>query len=274
MKKTFPILLTVLMVLSLASVAGYMFYQKTVASPGVPSIHFASESLDVPTNAGEEELLQGVTATDPEDGDVTASLMVEGMSRIDKDNNVKVSYVAFDSKNHMARAERTVHLIDYTDTRFSFSSALLFAASNRIDVLDRVTATDILDGDISHKVKFSLEGDSVSINSVGEYQVELRVTNSLGATAHLPVTVEVTQTEPNPAKITLDRYVLYLSKGAKFNAERHVVGYNAAGEHRTGADGLTISGEVDTRKAGVYTVDYTYGSADSRSRTRLIVVVE
>ena len=128
MKKTFPILLTVLMVLSLASVAGYMFYQKTVASPGVPSINFASESLDVPTNAGEEELLQGVTATDPEDGDVTASLMVEGMSRIDKDNNVKVSYVAFDSKNHMARAERTVHLVDYTDTRFSFSSALLFAA--------------------------------------------------------------------------------------------------------------------------------------------------
>ena len=44
MKKTFPILLTVLMVLSLASVAGYMFYQKTVASPGVPSIHFYTVS--------------------------------------------------------------------------------------------------------------------------------------------------------------------------------------------------------------------------------------
>lgn len=274
MKKTFPILLTALMVLSLAAVAGYMFYQKTVASPGVPSIHFASETLSVPTDASDEALLQGVTATDPEDGDVTSSLMVEGMSRIDNDNNVKVSYVAFDSKNHIARAERTVHLTDYTATRFAFSSELMFVASNKVNVLERVTATDVLDGDISNKVKFSVEGDSISINSVGEYQLELRVTNSLGATAHLPVTVEVTATDPNPAKIKLDCYVLYLARGAKFDAQKHVIGYTADGESRTGADGLTVSGEVDTGKAGVYTVDYTYGSADSRSRTRLIVVVE
>ena len=121
MKKTLPILLTVLMLLSLGAVAGYRFYQKTAASPGVPSIRFTSETLSVPVNATDEELLQGVTATDPEDGNVTASLIVEGMSRLGGDNNVKVSYVAFDSKNHMARAERTVHLTDYTDTRFGLT---------------------------------------------------------------------------------------------------------------------------------------------------------
>lgn len=274
MKKTFPILLTVLMLLSVGAVAGYMFYQKTAASPGVPSISFASETLSVPADADDDELLQGVTATDPEDGDVTASLMVEGISRIDNDNNVKVSYVAFDSKNHMARAERTVHLDNYTDPRFEFTSALYFVTSSRVNVLERIKASDIIDGDLSDKVKFTIEGDTVSINSVGEYQLELRVTNSLGRTSHLPVTIEVTPQDPNPAQITLDKYVLYIQKGAEFDAKSHVVGYTANGESKTGADGLTVRGSVDTDKSGVYTVDYSYGSGDSRSRTRLVVVVE
>ena len=171
MKKTLPILLTVLMLLSLGAVAGYRLYQKTAASPGAPSIRFTSETLSVPVKATDEELLQGVTATDPEDGDVTASLIVEGMSRLSGDNNVKVSYVAFDSKNHMARAERTVHLTDYTDTRFELTSALCFAASSKINVLDRVKATDMLDGDLSDKVKYSVEGDTVNISTVGEHQL-------------------------------------------------------------------------------------------------------
>lgn len=274
MKKSFPILLAVLTLLSVAAVAGYKLYVKTAASPQMPSIHFASESLSVPTNASDEELLAGVTATDPEDGDVTASLMVEGMSRLSGDNNVKVSYVAFDSKNHMVRAERTVHLTDYKDARFDFSTAMCFKYTNKIDILERVTATDMLDGDISDKVKYSLEGDSVGINSAGEYEVVLRVTNSLGRTSHLPVTVEVTDTDPNPANIKLDRYVVYVSQGGRFDAKSHVVSYTANGEKKTDADGLSIKGSVDTDEAGVYTVEYIYYGGTGRSHTRLIVVVE
>lgn len=274
MKKTFTIILTVLTLLSVASVAGYTVYTKKAASPGMPSIHFDSGIPDVPTNASDAELLKGVTATDPEDGDITDSLMVEGMSKLSGDNNVKVSYVAFDSKNHMVRAERSVHLTDYTDARFELSSALCFAASGKIDVLSRVSATDMLDGDLSDKVKYSVEGDTANINAVGEYEVTLRVTNSLGRTSHLPVTVEVTQSDPNPANIELDCYVLYLSQGSEFDAGSHVVGYTANGEKKTGSDGISVRGRVNTDEAGVYTVEYSYGSGANRSHTRLIVVVE
>lgn len=274
MKKTFAIVLTVLTLLSAASVAGYMFYTKKAASPGMPSIHFASDVPNVPTNASDAELLAGVTATDPEDGDITDSLMVEGMSKLSGDNNVKVSYVAFDSKNHMVRAERSVHLTDYKDARFNFSTALCFTASGKVNVLERVTATDMLDGDISDKVKYSVEGDTMNINAVGECEIVLRVTNSLGRTSHLPVTVEVTQADPNPANIKLDSYVLYLSQGDDFDAKSHVVGYTANGESKTGADGISVRGSVNTDEAGVYTVEYSYGSGASRSHTRLVVVVE
>lgn len=274
MKKKFPLLLSVLMLLSLATVAGYKIYQRSAASPGLPSIHFASGVPNVPTNASDAELLNGVTATDPEDGDVTASVMVEGMSGINENNDVKVSYVAFDLKNHMTRAVRTVHLTDYEDTRFELSSALNFKQSDKIDVLERVKATDMLDGDLSDKVKYSLEGDTVNINNIGKHEIVLRVTNSLGRTVHLPLIVEVTSNEPNSANIKLDSYVIYLSRGESFDAKSHVVGYTANGESRTGADGISVSGRVNTDEAGVYTVEYTYWGSSGRSHTSLVVVVE
>lgn len=274
MKKRFPVLLIILALISVVAVIGYRFYERSAASPQPPVISFDGGIIDVPTNASAEQLLKGVTATDPEDGDVSASLIVEGMSTLSGNNNVKVNYIAFDSKNNMARAERTVHLTDYVEPKFTMSSALCIKQSNNIDVLKNVGAIDMIDGDISGKVKYSLEGDNAMISGAGEYEISLRVTNSLGQTARLPMTVEVTQSNPNPANITLSEYLVYLDNGADFDAKSYVVGYNADGTQVSGAGSLKISGKVDTKTAGIYTVEYSYGSGANASHTRLVVVVE
>jgi len=271
-KNKIAILLAVLTVLSVALAIGYRMYRTSQSSPMPPVITFEEGVPSVKTNASDAELLQGVTAYDPEDGDVTASLVVESVSSMTGKNNVTVSYVAFDSKNHMTRAARTVHFTDYTDPVFALTQALCFKLSNNIDILDYVKVNDVVDGDISGQVKYSLLGDTVSLSTVGEYEAELRVTNSLGRTIHLTVPVVITQTDPNSAKITLDKYLIYLDKGEEFNARDHVVSYIANNSLRESADGLTISGSVDTSKSGTYIVTYTYyGSPESS--TRLIVIV-
>lgn len=264
----------ILTIVSVAAVIGYIFFEKADASPLPPAIEFAGGVIDVPTNASDEQLLKGVTATDPEDGDVTDSLVVEGMSKLSGNNNVKVSYIAFDSKNNMSRAERTVHLTDYSAPRFELTSSLCIKQSNNVDVLKNVRATDMLDGDISGKVKYTLEGDNAMINGAGEYEISLRVTNSLGQTVHLPLTVKVTQSNPNPANITLSRYLVYMKVGESFDAKSYIVGYDADGVQVSGAGSVKINGEVDTETAGVYEVEYSYGSAANISHTRLVVVVE
>ncbi len=274
MKKRLSVLWIILAIISVVAVIGYRFYEKSIASPQPPVISFAGGIIDVSVNASDEELLKGVTATDPEDGDVSASLVVEGMSGLSGDNYVKVSYIAFDSKNNMAKAERTVHLTDYAAPKFGLTSALSIKQSNNIDILKNVTANDMIDGDISGKVKYSLEGDNAMISGAGEYEISLRVTNSLGQTAHLPLTVEVTQSNPNPANITLKDYLIYLDKGADFNASSYVQGYIANGTQVSGAGSLKISGRVDTGTEGIYTVEYSYGSGETASHTRLVVVVE
>lgn len=267
-------MLAVLMVLSIAAAVGYKIYARSQSSVLPPEIHFEEGIISVPTNASDEQLLKGVTATDPEDGDVTASVIVEGMSKLVGKNNVTVSYIAFDSQNHMARAERTVHLSDYHPPRFALKEALCFRLSNNINILKSIQANDKLDGDISGKVKYTIDDGSAYFNSVGEYEITLSVTNSLGQTVKLPLTVEITHANPNPSEVVLDKYLIYLKKGASFDAASHVVGYTDTGVVHKGADGVSISGSVDTNTPGIYTVKYSYGSGQFLSYTKLIVVVE
>lgn len=273
MKNKLPLILTILTVLSVALAVGYTFYERAGSGPGLPRISFAEDNIDVRVSASEEELLRGVTASDPEDGDITSSLIVEGISRMNG-VSAKVSYVAFDSNDNIARAERTVRFTDYKEPSFNFTRGMEFKLSGNIDILKYIEAQDMFDGDISDKVKYSIDSDAVSLSSVGEHQVMLRVTNSLGDTAHLPITVEVSSSDPNAADIRLSQYVVYLPAGAEFEPTGYVTGYIANGEQKTGADGLRITNDVDTDTPGVYNVKYAYGYGSTESHVRLTVVVE
>lgn len=274
MKKSFVILLIVLTVASLGLVAGYVIYEKAIASPQAPVISFEEELLKVTTDASDKDLLKGVTATDPEDGDVSDSVLIESISNIFSENCVKVTYVAFDSKNHMGRGQRTVQYTDYEPPTFSLSHAMVFRLSSTLDILNYIGAEDVFDGDISHKVIYSFANATTGFTIQGEHDVELRVTNSKGGSSHLNLTVELTDREPNSADIQLKDYLIYLPVGAEFKPADYFKSYVSNGNIVTDMSGISVSSDVDTEKPGTYTVTYSNGSGDSRSRTRLIVVVE
>lgn len=265
----------ILILITVLAVAGAIFvaFFKNRKSPEYPEIKFQQDTISASVNASNEELLRGVTAFDPEDGDVTDSLIVEGTSNLIKGNSIRVTYVAFDSQNHVTKAERTVEFTDYTAPRFVMSAPLIFKQQNDISVLACVGAEDVFEGDISRNVKYSIITNGISLDEIGEYDIELSVTNKIGDTVKLPVTVEIADEDVNPAQITLSDYIVYLKQGDEFNPKDYVVSYMVNGAESTNVNGLSISSDVDTDEAGIYTVDYTYNSRE-KSRTRLIVVVE
>lgn len=268
------ILMGILVIIAIAAVIGYNYYENSVSSPLSPVISFEEDIIVVGTDYTNEELLVGVTAQDPEDGDVTDSILIEGISRFIGDSTAKVTYVAFDSNNHIVKAERMVRFDDYTSPRFDLSRSLIMQRKNNIDILKFITASDVFDGDISDSVKYTLLGKSLTLSEVGEHRVQLRVTNRMGDTVHLELPVEICDRDPNAADITLTKYLLYLSRGSEFDAASYVEGYTVNDNYREGFTGLRLESDVDTSKSGVYTVDYIYGYGDGMSRARLIVVVE
>lgn len=75
-----------------------------------PVISFADNDsrLVYTESMSDEELLEGVSAFDDVDGDVTKSLLVEKVSET-ADGNVIVTYAAIDLSNNVAKKSRMYH---------------------------------------------------------------------------------------------------------------------------------------------------------------------
>ena len=273
MKRLFAIVMVVLTALSVGGVILYSVHKNMATGGASPEIHFAKDQIDVETGSGEEALLEGVTATDKEDGDVTDSVMVESISQFVEKDVVNVAYVAYDSQNHVSRAMRRAHYVDYRPPRFKMTGPMLFLSQNVPDLMNFVGAEDVVDGDISVKAHASFDDSSSALATVGTHEVELSVTNTLGDTARLLIPVKVVEDVPHSENIPLKTYLVYLKQGAEFDPAFYLTNADQAESDRDRE--LRIESGVNTGKPGVYAVDYSLVRNDSvTAMTRLIVVVE
>lgn len=72
-----------------------------------PVITLPDDEITYTGNMNEDRLLDGVTAYDAHDGDVTASLLVEKITETGN-GEVIVTYAAVDSSNNVAEQSRTL----------------------------------------------------------------------------------------------------------------------------------------------------------------------
>ncbi len=264
---------------------GYRIWKGKVSDtiPPVISISQDEQLLEVSAYAPREVLLQGVTARDDRDGDVTETLVVEKIDQIREDGTVTVTYAAFDRSGNVTKIQRQVRYTDYVGPRFTLSRSLIFVYPNNFDVMDFVGAEDALDGDISHRVK-ATSVDGTAVTTEGVHMVRFRVTNSLGDTRELQIPVEVCTSGKYTGNLSLTEYLIYLPRGAEFNARDYLDTYLLYGKTtdlKVGMDEnmeLKTTGVVNTEEPGTYPVSYyvsvTQGSAVYTGYAKLIVVVE
>jgi len=233
-------------------------------------------------NVTDEALLEGVSASDREDGDLTAALLVESVSKFFESGRCRVTYAVVDSANNVSKLSREVQFTDYISPRFSLISPLVFSSSMRFVASDLVRVEDCLDGDISKSVKMALTDASASIYEAGCRPVIFRVSNSKADTSVLTADVTVLSPEDYAAwqrgpQITLDAWLVYVKAGAAFDPMDHLksVTYGPQEWSANEAAAYVTAGEVDTAVPGAYTVKFEYhGDAGEYGWTQLVVVVE
>lgn len=159
--------------------------------------------------------LEGVTASDGKDGDLTDQIFVQSVTKSGLGSTATITYAVTDSDNHVATATRTLQYTDYTLPRFSLSQALRYTVGSPINIRDRLTATDVVDGDLSSQIKIT----STSLVSTvpGSYPVTFEVTNSLGDTASFTASIVIQEENPNMPRIYLTQYVVYTRLGEGFD---------------------------------------------------------
>ena len=264
-----------LLIATLAAFAFFLYTNRAGVDNRGPGISVKEPLLEISVEDPEEALLEGVTASDPTDGDVTDSVEVENISTFYSDKKRLVTYVAFDSDGHVARATRELHYSDYESPRFFLEEPLQYLPGS---VNLKVSARDCLDGDITSAIKL-VSDDVITTAQPGSYKATFQVANSAGDVSSLPVTIEILDKSMQGApSIHLSTYLDYVPLGSAFdpyayvesvmigNREYRVVpgegNYNRNDVDRdeeivVGTEMVPVRNPVNTSEPGTYRVTYS-----------------
>ncbi len=232
----------------------------------VPEISCEAGVLSINASDGEQALLQGVTAYDGKDGDLSDKIVVESIVGTGTLGQVNVTYAVSDSDHHVSSCVRTVEYTDYVSPRFSLSKPLIYTVGEGLRVRDRLSASDIIDGSLTERIK--VNASSSSTYYAGSFPITFEVTNSLGDTTTLTLDFIVRESVYGAPEINLTQYLVYLAKGEKLSTKSYVSSV-VNGENRNVKATLPAGG----LKEGVNTVTYSCTNGDGLTGTTVLYVV-
>ena len=234
-----------------------------------PTIRCDRDLIEVSVSDEDAALLEGVTASDAQDGDLTGKIRIQGVSKLITDDTAKVSYIVFDSHGNFATVSRTLRYTDYSRPHFRVNTPLVYSENEMLNILDRVSAQDVLDGDLTSSVRIS----PLTATSDPDIQsVALQVTNSMGDTMRLELPVIIHSGMVVRPDVKLSEYLIYLHEGDSFQAEKYLVRVETP-EGMGDLSNIHIAGKVDTETPGTYYVYYRYPYGVSTGVAVLTVVV-
>ncbi len=237
-----------------------------------PSIEIEQEMLEVNIGVTDEELLQGVTAYDGKDGDLTSKVIVESVSQFVRDGECIVTYAVADSNNRVAKNTRMIKYKNYVPPKFTMERSLVFYKDESVDVRSIVGAQDMLDGDISHKIV--VNSTDYTDNAVGVFNMSLQATNSFGDIIYIDLPVYVEESMQFSPVIKLSEYIIYIKKGT----EPDFKSYISAVTESHGAimdEEVKITTDFNPHVPGTYSVHYYVSNKSGyQGHSILTVVVE
>ena len=199
-----------------------LFYLKEENSKDYtfPSIEIDSKNLDISIQDAQARLLEGVTAYDKKDGDITSKVIIESISKFSKDRTCVVTYAVMDSDKHVVKNSRTIRYTDYTAPQFYLEKPLIFRLDERVDVRQMVGAVDCIEGDISDKV--TIVATDYTDNTAGVFTLSLQATNKLGDVIFLDLPIYVEEINVRALTVELEEYLIYVKKGETPDFEDYI----------------------------------------------------
>ena len=265
-------IILILFALIFAAFVGFSIAERLTTDRTLPQIEVPQDVLKVSIKDPEEKLLEGIVATDGKDGNITQNVIVESVSKFIRTGVCTVTYAVVDSDNHVAKATRTLEYTDYTSPEFYMKRVLVYSVDEDMDIHEAVGARDCIDGDISDKVTI-VATDYVE-NMAGVFNVSLQVSNSMGDTIYLDITVHVEGNETMSPQIALKKSLIYIKKGEKPDFEDYIQEVTIDGVVMTDY-GMMISSNFNSDIPGTYNVHYYITTTTGyEGHSILTVVVE
>ena len=241
-------LVTILIFVAACALLCWTLYSISLRDTAEPKIMDSVGQLHLSVSDDAGALMQGLTATDDRDGDLTDRILVERVSRFSQPGVCQVSYVVFDNSNNFCRYQRTVVYDNYESPRLQLEQPLMYRMGEQIAIMDRIRLHDCLDGDITYKLK--LESSNVPADTTGVYEIELYATNNYGDDIYAKIPLNIGVYSADAPQILLKQYLAYAKVGEDFAP----LAYVESVEDRAGTpipvDQVKVISQVDLSKPG------------------------
>ena len=200
-----------------------------------PEITVPQEELTYVAGSDTSALLNGVTAVDDRDGDVTSTVTVESIIPNEDQTGASVIYVAKDSKNNVTKATRLI----------SYAADAGQAAAQEAEAAAQQAAQEAAAAD-----QTAASGEDAQTADDGAAQNE-------AAIAALPA---------ESPRFYLTQYSVEVERGAELNRLGYVQDITDDKDSRDELyQGIQISGEVDTNTPGEYMLEYYVVDSDGNT---------
>ncbi|KGL41416.1 hypothetical protein EP57_06135, partial [Listeria booriae] len=209
--------------------------------------------------------MAGVTASDLEDGDLTANIkIIANDINIDVPGDYHVTYSVLDSDGNETEKTITVTILS-NDAPVIHGQDVTFKAGKAFDPMAGITASDTEDGDITSAIEMT--ANDVNPDVAGVYHVTYSVTDSDGNTTEATYAVTVLTNE-KPVIHATDQTLAY---GQAFDPMAGVTAEDLEDGDLTGSIKI-IANDVNPLQAGIYHVTYSVTDADG-NETQITITV-
>lgn len=243
-------------------------YKKDTESPVITA---DQKEIQISVTEGEEGLLKGLKAVDNKDGDITEKIFVGKRFPFTEKGTCKVKYLVFDSSNQVGSYTRTVTYTDYTSPEFHLSSPLIYEVGQPVTILDRLSVSDSIEGDISDKIK--IVSSDINKAEPGVYRIGVEAINCLGDAVSVQLPVNIVEFVPDMPKIQLSTYMVTVKKGKGFDSTEYLEKVVLSDGSEGNIDEIHIETNVDTTIEGTYQTVYSYTEKGGNTGITCLTVV-
>ena len=260
-------------VLLFLAVSGAFLYtfitERMTADTTMPVITLEDDVLEISVNARDKDFLDGVSAFDEKDGDITDRIIVESVSKFIKPGICKVTYAVCDEDNHVATAVRKIKYTDYTSPQYSLTESPCYSVYEAVNIKNAISVSDCFDGKLDGSM--ILTSNDYATAAEGVFNIDVTVTNSMGDTSLLSFPLIVENRSLSAPEIELSQYLLYIENGEEIDPEEYIVAATDYKE-RSVLRKVTVDTNLNVNKEGTYIVHY-YAEDDRGEKGHSVMIV-
>ena len=236
-----------------------------------PLITIEKEVLTISVKDNESILLNGVIATDFEDGNLTSKIAIDNISHFNENKERTVTYVVFDSDDNMTKATRKIKYIDYESPIIDLDKPLVFYyVGNNDEFKNFVGATSKLDGDLTSKLVIDKR-----YCITNQCFIDVSVVDSTGTKTERTLKIDELNTIPT-ITFELTDYLIYVPVNTTINPWNYIKKIELMGMDITyQTKNIDIQNNYDSSKPGMYEYIYRFSSSGGDyGIAKLVVIVE